>query len=176
MIFTTSFYIITTFLRESSIINSLIIEGGFIEALAFISIGYYIGKSTVSCKYPLVKSLFFLIFYATIFQFVSFNKYADLILLISTFYLLVHISVHVGHKTVFSHLGNFSTNIYLHHMMFIQSFNILILINPSFYINNIFIHVFITTSLAVFFSVVINNLVRKFYIKPMSKVLFCSTL
>lgn len=77
-------HIVTSILRLNSCVEYFIVGGGPFKALAFISMGYYLGKNEVNYNKSLLKSILFMLLYAVIFQFTYFIPMTDLLIVIST--------------------------------------------------------------------------------------------
>lgn len=119
--------------------------------------GYYLGKNEVNYNKSLLKSILFILLYAVIFQFTYFNPVTDLLIVISTWYLMVFLVNNPGQPNSISKLDKYTTPVYVNHMFFITLYSGLTSVSSLFIINNLFFRLFKVTVVAIIGSILINK-------------------
>lgn len=163
-------YIITAFMRGTPVVEEILKEGSFFEGLAFLAIGYFVGKEKPQFYRPLRKSLLALLFYTIFYQFTGISGLVDLILIISTWYLIIFIANNPGNPSKLSRLDKFSTDIYLNHMFVITGYAVISSVIPSLVISSAVLRVFVVTMFSVGISIIMSKPLKKIYLEPLSKI------
>jgi len=156
---------------EEVLVSDVFYEGSFAKAIAFISIGYFVGKHSILLKRPLFYAFLSSLPFAALFIFEEFQfaDQLDLLLLPSIFFLAIFFDNHKGKEDYLSQLGNHSTKIYVFHILFIHLYRDIVDYNPAFDINNMHLKVIVLVSVSTALAIYLYKPLNRVFIEPLNK-------
>lgn len=152
-------------------VSNLLYEGSFAKAIAFLAIGYFVGKHNIMFKNTLVYAFLCALPFVVLFNIerFEFSDQLDILLLPSIFFVTVFFDNYIGQKGWLSVLGSYSTQIYLLHMLFINIYRDIISIWPGLDIGNMYVKVLFLVVISTVLSVYFYNPLHKAFISPLNR-------
>jgi len=153
------------------LISTLLYEGSFAKAIAFISVGYFVGKHDIILRRPLMYAFLSSLPFVILFNFEKFHfaDQLDVLLLPSIFFLAVFFDNYKGKEDYLSQLGNHSTKIYVFHILFIYLYRDIVGYNPELNIENMYLKVIVLVIASTALSIYLYKPLSRIFIEPLNK-------
>lgn len=160
-----------TLIEGEVAVSNLLYEGSFAKAIAFLAIGYFVGKHNIMFKNTLVYAFLCALPFVVLFNIEGFEfaDQLDILLLPSIFFLAVFFDNYIGQKGWLSVLGGYSTQIYLLHMLFINIYRDMISIWPGLDIGNMYVKVLFLVVVSTVLSIYFYEPLHTVFISPLNR-------
>lgn len=99
--------------------GSLFEHGGLPRGFLYVALGFYVGKTNIEIKQPLLWFFFYMLLHF-LFSYFTASRFNEIFLFIATYYLMVFCKNHPGKETFLSDFGKKTLGVYILHFLIID--------------------------------------------------------